>query len=246
MATRHHLIANWLIVLGLFLAARPLSGAQQTNETTARDFSAYQRMAVERVEAGEIILKSAETGTPHITLRDVNFRHTRVDMAACDAFLTRLLVGEEVYVDPTDLAAPAANDSKVKNEPRAARLFRAPDGLDVSLELVRQGYAPAGPDTPVEERELFRQAEARAKKFNRGIWGHAAMVANAAPANNGDKANAPRAGTPDAAAELVYVTPTGKKYHRANCQHVGKTARAIPLQEAKAKYQPCSRCKPPE
>jgi septal ring factor EnvC (AmiA/AmiB activator) len=42
---------------------------------------------------------------------------------------------------------------------------------------------------------------------------------------------------------MVYVTDTGKKYHRDGCQYLKKSKRAITLQDAqKQGYTPCSKC----
>lgn len=46
-------------------------------------------------------------------------------------------------------------------------------------------------------------------------------------------------------ADLVYVTRTGTKYHRANCRHVARSKIGMPLKEALGRYGPCSVCKPP-
>lgn len=50
---------------------------------------------------------------------------------------------------------------------------------------------------------------------------------------------------PDAAT-TVYVTKSGKKYHRAGCRHLSKSKIAIELDKAKKSYSPCSVCKPPQ
>jgi hypothetical protein len=44
----------------------------------------------------------------------------------------------------------------------------------------------------------------------------------------------------------VYITKSGKKYHRAGCIYLGKSAIPIKLSDAKKYYQPCKRCKPGE
>ena len=45
---------------------------------------------------------------------------------------------------------------------------------------------------------------------------------------------------------VVYVTRTGKKYHRVDCSSLSKSKIPIKLSEAKARgYTPCQRCKPP-
>ena len=44
----------------------------------------------------------------------------------------------------------------------------------------------------------------------------------------------------------VYITRTGKKYHRAGCSYLRSSSIPISLKEAKARgYTPCSRCRPP-
>ena len=45
----------------------------------------------------------------------------------------------------------------------------------------------------------------------------------------------------------VYVTRTGKKYHREGCYHLSRSRFLYSLKEAKKKfYQPCSVCNPPK
>ena len=57
---------------------------------------------------------------------------------------------------------------------------------------------------------------------------------NEAPAN--DKQN-----------ETVYITRTGKKYHRGGCRYLRRSKYSISLKDAKAEgYTPCSVCHPPE
>ena len=43
----------------------------------------------------------------------------------------------------------------------------------------------------------------------------------------------------------VYVTRTGKCYHRANCRYLSKSKIPMSLEEAKKRYRPCSVCNPP-
>lgn len=43
----------------------------------------------------------------------------------------------------------------------------------------------------------------------------------------------------------VYITNTGKKYHRSGCSYLKKSQSAISVNSAKAQgYTPCSRCNP--
>lgn len=43
----------------------------------------------------------------------------------------------------------------------------------------------------------------------------------------------------------VYVTNTGKKYHRDGCRHLAKSKIPMALSSAKSSYGPCGTCKPP-
>jgi hypothetical protein len=51
----------------------------------------------------------------------------------------------------------------------------------------------------------------------------------------------------DPKAQTVYVTRTGKKYHRDGCRYLAASKTAISLKDAKAKgYTACKVCHPPE
>ncbi len=44
----------------------------------------------------------------------------------------------------------------------------------------------------------------------------------------------------------VYVTRTGHKYHRAGCRYLSRSMIPMSLEDARAQYDPCSICQPPE
>ena len=47
--------------------------------------------------------------------------------------------------------------------------------------------------------------------------------------------------------QIVYVTKTGKKYHRDGCRYLSRSRIPISLKDAKANgYTPCSVCRPPQ
>lgn len=46
--------------------------------------------------------------------------------------------------------------------------------------------------------------------------------------------------------QTVYITRTGKKYHRASCGYLRQSKIPMELSDAAASYGPCSRCKPPK
>lgn len=94
-----------------------------------------------------------------------------------------------------------------------------------------------------------------------GIIGHAANSAPPRPAAIGPD-NHPMVGAPSHfpetlisqvgsndqnAAETVYITKTGDKYHVAGCRSLAKSCIPIALDDAQKKgYTPCRMCKPPQ
>lgn len=56
-----------------------------------------------------------------------------------------------------------------------------------------------------------------------------------------------QASSTDNQSTTVYITKTGKKYHRAGCKYLARSQIPISLDEAKAQgYTPCSVCDPPQ
>ncbi len=51
-------------------------------------------------------------------------------------------------------------------------------------------------------------------------------------------------GTDADTASTVYITRTGKKYHRGSCSYLRYSKIPISLTDAKRQYSPCSVCKP--
>ena len=136
-------------------------------------------------------------------------------------FVTNLLLGESVYlrfdVDRTDMYGRLL-----------AYLYRAPDGLFVNLEIVRQGYGHVYTDFPFKHIALFEHYASKARGSGKGVYS--------------DVPPDPSAAGQDV---QVYVTETGEKYHRAGCSSLRKSKRPIALAEAKKRYSPCSICGPP-
>jgi hypothetical protein len=46
--------------------------------------------------------------------------------------------------------------------------------------------------------------------------------------------------------ELVWITRTGRAYHRPDCRHVVGRGVRVTLTEAAGAYRPCRVCRPPE
>ena len=156
------------------------------------------------------------------------------------AFTRNLLLGEEVYL--------RFDTDKIDKYGRMlAYLYRAPDGLFVNLEIVRQGYGHAYTQFPFKHIELFRYYERRAREAGKGLWGNTAVSIETEATKA--SASVEKAETEQPSDknqnDIVYITKTGSKYHRAGCRYLSKSAIPITRQEAIAKgYTPCSVCKP--
>jgi micrococcal nuclease len=138
------------------------------------------------------------------------------------AFLRQLVEGKHVR-----LAYEPAGARKDKYGRLLAYLYLEPGGLFVNRELVAKGYAFAYVQYPFQHMADFREAERTAREKGLGLWG-----ADPAPSK-------------PSADEVVYVTKTGTKYHRAGCRFLAKGATPIRLAEVGRKYEPCAVCDPP-
>lgn len=45
---------------------------------------------------------------------------------------------------------------------------------------------------------------------------------------------------------IVYVTKTGKCYHKSGCRYLSNSSKSMELKDAARKYRACSVCKPPK
>ena len=79
-------------------------------------------------------------------------------------FTANLLKGEEVYIEQEP------GNTVDKYGRTLLYLYRAPDGLFVNMEIVRQGYGHAYTTYPFQYMELFIYYEARAREAAKGLW----------------------------------------------------------------------------
>jgi len=84
---------------------------------------------------------------------------------AARRFARNLLVNEFVYVDYDATLARTDEDGNL-----AAYLYRAPDGLFVNLEMIRQGYALPADGYAFQFRDVFNSYEQIARSYGKGIW----------------------------------------------------------------------------
>lgn len=96
-------------------------------------------------------------------------------------FTRNLLKGEKVYL---------ATDTKQAGTDRYGRtlgyVYRAPDGLFVNAEIIRQGYGHAYTRFPFKYMEQFRQLEQFARKVKKGLWAPVPLISKPKPERQPD------------------------------------------------------------
>jgi hypothetical protein len=105
------------------------------------------------------------------------------------------------------------------------------DSLLINTELLSRGLALVWDDTAgFKYQRIFLVAEHKARTARRGNWKYAGFLSaeiNHA-ATIGD--------------DTVYVTQSGKKYHRAGCRLLSENKTALPLSQARLEHEPCRFC----
>jgi len=237
-----------LAVVLMPLAVGDQPGMSPLPRSPARDFSGRPSYEVLDVRAGNVIV--ARLAGEQRVLRLIGTYVPAAGSAADPArpFLMRMLKGESVYIE-YDEDYPLRD----RQDRHWAYVYRAPDGLLVNLELIRQGYARLSARVPFEHQGLLRAYEKHARRCEKGVWAPKPAadvvepkVATSQPTGEAVGPEVAKQG----AAEVVkvYITPHGRKYHSASCHYAkSEGATAITLDEARRRgYTPCSRCGPPE
>lgn len=213
-----------------------------------KDFTTAQRCRVLRIVRGDTLIVRVDGRGKRVGLVGLTVPPPS-DLAGAEAqrALTNLLKGEFIYLEFVEEPPQPDRFGRLP-----AYVYRAPDGLFVNLELVRQGYAAVAPDGEFAHRRLFEYYEEQARRARKGRWGPPPrFVAGAGARPEPAPATAPARAEVSAAAAnddvIVYVTANGTRYHRAECYHLRKSRIPLKLSEAKARgYKPCAHCKPPE
>ena len=136
------------------------------------DFTQDIAYKVIRIVDGDTVVISYEGVNTTVRLIGVDTPETRVPNnpeeeehgKKASMFIQNLLQGESVY-----LRFDAQNTTDRYGR-MLAYLYRAPDGLFVNLELVRQGYGLAYTQFPFEHIDLFRHYGERARLAEKGLW----------------------------------------------------------------------------
>jgi endonuclease YncB( thermonuclease family) len=243
--TMHHALRSWagIATIGLTLL---LAGGDQPQAATlpkppSPDLAGQPTYEVVSVSAANVISVRREETLTAVRLVGTYAPRGGGTASEAQAFLSRLLTGETVCLVSEPGWPTADEDGHMW-----AYVYRVPDGLLVNLELVRQGYARVVAEGTFEQQSLLRAYEQLAKKHEKGLWNPRSAEATEPGRTTG--ITKPAASQPVGAADdtIVYVTKSGKKYHRADCPHVRSGATQLSLKEARARgYTPCSHCKPP-
>ena len=116
-----------------------------------------------------------------------------------------------------------------------AYIYRDSDDLFVNIELIRQGYGKIDARSPFKYMKLFQYHESQVRTVGKGLYG---VPQARVTSQSGESFAVESKGE-------VYVTRTGKKYHREGCTSLRRSKIPISLVEAKQGYGPCGRCNPP-
>ena len=228
----------WISVLSFVLIIATLVEAQTVATMPTypvEDFTADTTYKVVKIIDGDTVKLNYNGKVTNFRLIGVDtpetvHPHKPVEAFGKEAseFTRNLLLGESVYLR-FDVVRKDMYGRQL------AYLYRAPDGLFVNLEIVRQGYGHTCTHFPFKHMELFQHYGNRARTAGKGVY------KDDAPAQSDISSMV------DTKSESqVYVTRTGKKYHRDGCLSLSKSKIAISLVEAQQKYGPCGRCNPPQ
>lgn len=224
-----------------------IASQNQIPEIPEKDFNDSEAYKIVRIIDGDTVVALIDGKETKIRLIGVDTPETvhpkkSVETYGKEAsqFTRNLLQGESVYLE----YEPGAY-RRDKYGRLLAYLYRAPDGLFVNLEIIRQGYGHAYTKYPFGKMELFRFYEKKARESNKGLW-----VEPKAYKLGFETVIDPDTGIKKCVKKdysdkiILYITKTGSKYHRDGCRYLRKSMIPIELEEAKKEYSPCSACCP--
>jgi micrococcal nuclease len=227
------------VVPALAWINRPSTGRDvvEAPAIVAPDFATRESYAVVRVVDGDTVVVDIEGVKTKVRLVGVDTPETVDPRKPVEAygkeaseFTKNLLAGERVY-----LVDDKPSGTLDRYGRRLAYLYRAPDGLFVNLEIVRQGYGHAYLRYPFEKMETFRQFEGRAREAEKGLWGKRAF----------DESMDASAAQSASIKTTVYVSRTGSKYHLESCRYLPEFRISKTLVEARRGFGACGVCDSP-
>ncbi|MFQ5745235.1 MAG: thermonuclease family protein [Acidobacteriota bacterium] len=130
-------------------------------------------------------------------------------------------------------------DPKVSDEDRYGRLLRyvfLADGRLLNSVIIARGYGHAYTRFGFSRMGEFRRLESEARQGKLGLWADTGYESTNLARNLEEELDGNL---------IVYITKTGKKYHREGCPHLSRSSIATTLKYAAKRYRPCSSCSPP-
>ncbi len=146
------------------------------------------------------------------------------------AFTKRLLEGKRVRLE--------YDQERTDRYGRTLAYVYLADGTFVNAEIIRRGYGHAYTRFAFRYMDEFRQFEREARNNRRGLWG------DVVGGSNSSASASPQARRSAGGTDPVYVTRTGRKYHKEGCRFLSKSRIPIKRNEAVERYEPCGVCKP--
>jgi len=120
------------------------------------------------------------------------------------------------------------------------------NGKDLNFELVKNGFA-WWYEQYAKNNQQLRMAQEYAKINRLGLWVQRDPIApwDYRKGQRSSKTVSKQVESSQKIESVVYVTRTGKKYHRSTCRYAAKATRSMPRSEAEALgYGACGICKP--
>jgi len=143
-------------------------------------------------------------------------------------FMDSLLRGESVYLENQELQGDSLR----------ANVFRAPDGLFVNAEIIRQGFGHTAISKENRFASIFHYCQQRARETRKGFWTKMSTTVQTEPRNETDPP------TQSTAQVMVYVDESGSMYHTAGCPQLRENAIPIAIYKAVTGFEWCNVCKP--
>lgn len=183
----------------------------------------------------------------------VNNEPIRIRLYAVDCPEKSQAFGQKAKQFTSDLCYGKTVSVKIHDKDRYGRLIGEvflPDGKILNNELLKAGYA--WHYKQYNQSPILAMYETEAKKEKRGLWSDpnsippwefrhskkssASITQISQTSTTTEKSNS----------EIVYITKTGKRYHREGCSALMSSI-AVQLKKAKEQgYTPCKICNPPE
>jgi hypothetical protein len=82
-----------------------------------------------------------------------------------EIFLKNMLQGEEVYIVYDSMVEEQDEDGKY-----VAYVYRAPDGMLLNTEVLRQGFGVVDPGYDFSEKDTFEYYQGKAQQAKKGLW----------------------------------------------------------------------------